>query len=201
MEPGLRTRASHDDRSRVTEVLAGAYADGRLDHEEFEERTSAAGGARYLDELAPLVGDLRVEGAELVPAPVRLPATHPASLAPSGSQGSAWSVGVLGGQERSGAWQVAPRHTGVFVMGGGTIDLRQAVFNSPEVVLTITAIMGGCTILVTPDTEVVCHGIGIMGGFGSDRATIPADPSRPRVVVRGLAVWGGCGIVRKELGE
>jgi hypothetical protein len=51
-------RASDDDRDRVHQVLAQAYAEGRLDREEFDERTDAVAGARTLGELPALVGDL-----------------------------------------------------------------------------------------------------------------------------------------------
>lgn len=197
--PQFRTRASHGDRDRITETLSLAYADGRLDAEEFEERSTAAGTARFLDELDHLVTDLQVpEFSRATLAPYTAPL--PARVDPT-AHGSGWSIGIMGGQERSGTWTVAPHHNGLFIMGGGSIDLREAVFTSAEVVITITAIMGGCSIVVTPDTEVICSGIGIMGAFGSDAAEVEANPSRPRVRVRGLALMGGCAIVRREVGE
>jgi len=51
-------RASDLDRGIVQQALTEAYADGRLDREEFDERTEQATGARTLGELVPLVGDL-----------------------------------------------------------------------------------------------------------------------------------------------
>lgn len=51
-------RASDRDRNVVHQLLAEAYADGRLDREEFDLRTEQTGSARTLGELPALVGDL-----------------------------------------------------------------------------------------------------------------------------------------------
>ena len=51
-------RASDADRDVVHQVLTEAYADGRLDREEYDERSAAALPARTLGELPPLVADL-----------------------------------------------------------------------------------------------------------------------------------------------
>lgn len=51
-------RASDADRDVVQQVLVEAYADGRLDREEFDSRSEAAGTARKLGDLPPLVADL-----------------------------------------------------------------------------------------------------------------------------------------------
>jgi hypothetical protein len=51
-------RASDADRDVVHRLLGGAYADGRLTREEFDERSAATLGARTLGELPPLISDL-----------------------------------------------------------------------------------------------------------------------------------------------
>lgn len=51
-------RASTADRSVACDFLAEAYADGRLDREEFDERTDTANTAKTLGELPPLLSDL-----------------------------------------------------------------------------------------------------------------------------------------------
>jgi hypothetical protein len=64
-------RASDADRDVVQQVLVEAYADGRLDREEFDSRSEAASAARTLGELPPLIADLvaRVP-RDFAPAPV-----------------------------------------------------------------------------------------------------------------------------------
>lgn len=55
-------RASDSDRDVVAGVLTEAYADGRLDREEFDTRSAAAASARTLGELPALVADLVAVG-------------------------------------------------------------------------------------------------------------------------------------------
>lgn len=54
-----RPRASDAQRTAVWEVLDSAFADGRLDHFEHFERTRTASRAKFVDELHPLIADLR----------------------------------------------------------------------------------------------------------------------------------------------
>jgi hypothetical protein len=51
-------RASDADREVIHGVLAEAFADGRLDRAEYDERSSAVLAARTLGALPPLVADL-----------------------------------------------------------------------------------------------------------------------------------------------
>jgi Domain of unknown function (DUF1707) len=51
-------RASDRDRDVVLRVLGDGYADGRLTHEEYDERADAAAAARTLGDLAPIIADL-----------------------------------------------------------------------------------------------------------------------------------------------
>jgi hypothetical protein len=63
-------RASDADRNVIHNLLTEAFADGRLDRDEYDERTSAAMQARTLGQLPPLVVDLVPNGPLL---PARLP--------------------------------------------------------------------------------------------------------------------------------
>lgn len=51
-------RASDAERDLVRQMLAGAFAEGRLDREELDERTDAVDTARTLGDLPPIVADL-----------------------------------------------------------------------------------------------------------------------------------------------
>jgi hypothetical protein len=72
-------RASDLDRGVVQQALTEAYADGRLDREEFDERSEKALASRTLGELVPLVGDL-VSPTTLATTSSRLAAATPADL-------------------------------------------------------------------------------------------------------------------------
>jgi hypothetical protein len=56
--PDPRLRVSDADRERAMADLAGHYADGRLDHEEYDERLDAIWTARTRADLAVLFSDL-----------------------------------------------------------------------------------------------------------------------------------------------
>ncbi|GAA4365529.1 DUF1707 domain-containing protein [Nocardioides caricicola] len=51
-------RASDHDRAVVHQVLAEAYADGRLDREEYDERSQRVDGLRVLGDFRPILDDL-----------------------------------------------------------------------------------------------------------------------------------------------
>ena len=51
-------RAADRDRDVVLQVLAEAYADGRLDRQEYDERAESTSHTKTLGELPPLIGDL-----------------------------------------------------------------------------------------------------------------------------------------------
>ena len=51
-------RASDADREVIHGVLAEAFADGRLDRSEYDERSASVLAARTLGELPPIVADL-----------------------------------------------------------------------------------------------------------------------------------------------
>ena len=56
-------RASDRDRGVIESVLADAFAEGRLSHAEYDERSDAAMSSRTLGELMPLISDLPVARA------------------------------------------------------------------------------------------------------------------------------------------
>jgi len=50
------------------------------------------------------------------------------------------------------------------IMGGIEMDIRKATFIEREVSLTLTAIMGGITLIVPDDIAITCQGTAILGG-------------------------------------
>ncbi len=64
-------RVSDAERSQVAEALARHYSDGRLDHDELEERLQAAMAAKTRGDLEPLLADLPDVVAPPPPPPPR----------------------------------------------------------------------------------------------------------------------------------
>lgn len=180
------TRASHADRNAIAERLRDAFADGRLDEEEFDVRIQLALSARTVDELRPLLADLGVTGGTL-PAPA--PMTAP--VVPGGGPRHSMVVAVMGGAERKGRWRVPAEATALALMGGIELDLRAATLTSPVTTIRAVAIMGGVDIIVPPGVRVEMNGIPLMGGGDSrvDDEHLPL--TAPVVKVQYLAIMGG----------
>lgn len=197
-----RARVSDADRDRVAEFLREAAAVGRLDHEELEERLEATFSAKVYADLTPLVIDLPYAAGEVLPVQAAPPAAV-RIVAPGSTGQPAYgsSMAVMSGFERKGAWEVPARHTAFVLMGGGDIDLREALFTSQEVTIYANAVMGGIDVIVNPWTRISVEGVGLMGAFeeGKHKAAPEIGPHSPHVRVRGLALMGAVTVVRKPM--
>lgn len=185
-------RISDDDRHKVAEVLREAAGDGRIDLSELDERLEAAYSAKTYADLVPITVDLPAHG-EVVqhrPAPSPVPAaTYTGSIA------------VMSETKRRGVWLVESRHSALAVMGSVLIDLREAQFTSPEVVITANAVMGEVKVLVNPTTVVIVEGTAIMGEYTEQRARAAAEltPGSPVVRVKGFALMGSVNVQRRAM--
>ena len=79
--PDPRLRISDSDRERAMADLARHYADGRLDHEEYDERLDAIWTARTRADLAVLFSDLPRPQVSYPPAKPAAQAGRSAGLA------------------------------------------------------------------------------------------------------------------------
>ena len=130
----------------------------------------------------------------LVPAPIAS-ASNPAGAPPERR------VRKIATEEAFCTRDVAEALRDVLRQGGANLDLRQATFAAREVVITVNAFMGGASIIVGPHTHVVVEGIGIMGGYSGPSGLVDAvlDESSPTVRIKGVAVWGGVSVERKQM--
>jgi hypothetical protein len=183
-------RASDADREQTAETLRQAAGDGRLTLGELDQRLEAAYAAKTYAELEKLTEDLPAAGAPVLAG--SLPARRF-----GGTPTSRFGLALLSGFERAGRW-VAPRHfTAVAVMGGGSIDMRDASFAEQTVRITAVAVMGGIDIVVPEDAEVRVHGLPLLGGFGGHRLSGTGKPGGPTVIVAGVAIMGGVDVRRR----
>ncbi|MDQ6933682.1 MAG: DUF1707 domain-containing protein [Actinomycetota bacterium] len=186
-------RISDADRHRVAELLREAAGDGRIDLTELDSRLDSTYAAKTYADLVPITRDLpELAGHQ--------PVARGGSQIVSGPA-SQNRVAIMSGFDRRGVW-VVPEHLNFFaLMGGANLDMRQAEFAAREVVVTVTAIMGGADIIVSPHVNVVIDGFGIMGGFSGPSERIPAalDASSPTLRVRGFTLMGGVSVRRRRL--
>ncbi|MBD0670662.1 DUF1707 domain-containing protein [Streptomyces sp. CBMA156] len=181
-------RVSDADREKVAELLRDAYAEGRLDADEHAERIEAAYAAKTFGDLAPLTRDLPARPLSFEKPPLNAPQAPPQ---PPARQESPWVVAVFGGASRKGRWRVGSKLSAFAAFGGVEIDLGDAVFESPEVEITVMAMFGGVDVRVPENVSLHGSGIGLFGGFDVREQTA-ADPYAPVVRVKGLALFGGC---------
>ncbi|MEY9878359.1 hypothetical protein ABH931_007886 [Streptacidiphilus sp. MAP12-33] len=180
-------RASDADRERVAAALRDAYAEGRLDVEEHSQRLDAAYAAKTLGELVPLTRDLpaheqvRPRAAPSASAPEPLPVSGP---------GDNEVVAIFGGAVRKGRFRTGRFMRARAIFGGITIDLSEAVFDGPELVIEVSAIFGGVEVKVPDHVSLHGGGAGIFGGFDV-REEEGTEPNGPVVTIRGKAVFGG----------
>jgi hypothetical protein len=189
-------RASDAERNQAIDRLRAAYVEGRLDQEEFDERSSTALKARTIGQLERLFDDL--------PASYRqgAPAYHAHSQGPvvrPGPGGNRVSIAILSGVDRKGPWRVPVDSTAFALMGGVQLDLRGAILSGPVTTITAVAIMGGIEITVPPGIRVESSGFGFMGGWDNRARNDRTAPDAPVLRVRGVAFMGGVEIRTKEL--
>lgn len=203
-------------RQEAIDRLCEAFADDRLEVEEFERRLELVHRASIADELTRLLADLpaarpparreapgepAIEGA-VAPVPAHRRGRGPA-LQPAGSvPGVSVVAGILGGATRTGNWRPARTNYAIGIMGGFELDLRDAVLPPGVTEIRVFAMWGGGEIIVPPDVVLDVSAIGIMGGF-EEKYYAPADaaPDAPIVRVTGLAIMGGAEIQVRHPGE
>jgi hypothetical protein len=193
-------RISDTDRHKVAEILREAAGEGRLDLEELDERLEAAYGAKVYGELVPLLADLPAQQDVPMPRAGSTPVRRPGSV-PVHATRHDTSFAVMGSQDRAGVWEIGPTHTAFTLMGGIRLDLRQAVFGSPEVVVNANAVMGSVDIVVNAATRVAVDGVGVMGDFSQTRDKVEPQvgADSPLVRVKGIALMGSVCVVRKAM--
>ncbi|WP_151640345.1 DUF1707 domain-containing protein [Corynebacterium sp. 11A] len=218
-----RLRASDYDRSRVLDYLAQAYADGRLDYSEFDERSSAASTSRFMDELSPLLEDLggtqehlavsptyslpprsasaQYEAEQWAPRPKQEQAIARITRRVVGGTGSAYSLSVFGANSFSGGSTLATRHDAIVLFSGASLDLRAAQLESMHTTITLNVMFGGCDIIVPEGMRVIMNPLTFFGDSSLKvKGAVRVDPSElpstaPSVTIKGFVLFGGCDVI------
>jgi len=178
-EPSRPVRASDQDREAVVQRLQAAFAEGRLDDDEFDQRMRAALTARTSANLAPLLDDLPAAAAR--PAAAATPGRAPGRLA----------VALKSSVRRAGRWRVPDRFTSVVYKGSGLLDLRAAELTAHETTMVAVAYKSRIDILVPPGIRVEMEGFGVTKGWSADEEwEDKLSRDAPVVHIRGIAYKG-----------
>ncbi len=173
----------------MVQRVQDAFAEGRLDDAEFDERTRAALTARTHAELDVLLADLPAAAAGPAPA---VPGRGPGRFA----------IALKSSVRRAGRWRVPERYTAVVYKGGGWHDLRAAELSGPVTTFVAVAYKSRVTILVPPNVRVEMTGFGVTQGPQDEEDAdyrLPADA--PVIHVRGIAYKGTVEIVTRPPGR
>jgi hypothetical protein len=162
----------------VLQRVQDAFAEGRLNDVEFDERMRAALNARTYGELDVLMTDLPAAAASRATAVSPVTGPAPGKLA----------IAYKGSVRRAGRWRVPERYTTVVYKGTGIIDLRVADLTGPVTTIRAVAYKSRVTILVPPGVRAEISGSGVDQNEAINNLPLPADA--PLVHVRALAYKG-----------
>jgi hypothetical protein len=200
MEPADQTanqelRVGDRDRDAVVQRLQQAFAEGRLDDEEFDQRTRAALTARLSSDLALLTRDL----------PARTAAARPVAAGPTGGRAPGrFAIAYKTNIRRAGRWRVPEQFRAIVYKGSGHIDLRAADLSAPVTTLYAIAYKSNIDVLVPLGVRVELEGFGVSKGWSAEEdleSRLPADA--PVVHVRGIGYKGTVEVSTKprDLGQ
>jgi len=177
-------RASDRERDAVVQRIQQAFAEGRLDDADFDERMRAALTARTHADLDVLLTDL--------PA-----AATPGGAPATGRGPGRFSVALKSSVRRAGRWRVPDRYTTVVYKGDGWLDLRAAELSGPVTTFFAVAYKSRVTILVPPGVRVEMTGFGVTQGTAEEDPGYRLAADAPVIHVRGLAYKGAVEITTR----
>src|SRR5580693_10765173 len=176
---GAGVRVSDRERDAVVQRVQAAFADGRLDDTEFDERMRAALTSRTRGDLDVLLTDL--------PAETAAPGAAPAA---AGRGPGRVAIALKSSVRRGGRWRVPERYTTVVYKGSGWLDLRAAELSGPVTTFVAVAYKSRVTILVPPGLRVEMTGFGVTQGADEQDPGYRLATDAPVIHVRGVAYKG-----------
>ncbi|WP_327087183.1 DUF1707 domain-containing protein [Nonomuraea sp. NBC_01738] len=174
MSHNSQVQASDDERERVVQRLQLAFAEGRLDTAEIDERLHAALTARTQGELSTVLADLPGESRA---EPVRIRSGN----------------GIV----RRGEWRV-PRELSVECgYGGVELDLSRAIIDDQVVDIELVLPYGSARIVLPHDATVDADGVVTEWGRMTYQAVRQRGAPRVHVRVKGHLGYGRLKIVHR----
>lgn len=179
-QPDPNMRVSNAEREAIIAKLHAATEEGRLDLDEFADRSRQAYEARTYGEVERLLADLpEGTGSVAVPA-AKAPVEGPAELRlnPVGS-----SV------ERRGEWIVPPRVVVTGSMSSVKLDCRHAVINGSTVRIDVDFNMSSLEVVLPAGAHAVDDGVKATFGSVTNLASYKGERG-VRFVIAGHARLG-----------
>jgi len=168
--------ASNVERDAAARRLQAAFAEHRLNDDEFELRIRRALTARTTAELDRLTADLPTAAPALVIA------------ARGGRKPGRFAVALKSSISRVGRWTLPRRFFSLVYKGSGLLDLRTAQFSADETTITAVSYKSRTEILLPAGIRVELGGTGV--STIGDPATGEQPAGAPLVRIRGVAYRG-----------
>jgi hypothetical protein len=184
--PDPNIRLSNADRETLIGRLHAATEEGRLDLDEFAERSARVYEAKTYADVERLLADLPAEDRALA-VPKRSKAIVDApdlDLQPVHSH-----------VKRQGAWTVPARITTRQKHSAVTLDCREAHFGAPDVDLKVDLTHSKITVILPPNASAVDEGVQLHGGTVVNKCHHSTDG--PRIHLTGTSRYGKA-VIRYE---
>ncbi|MCX2930547.1 DUF1707 domain-containing protein [Mycobacterium sp. CVI_P3] len=170
-------RVSDADRNGTLRRLHNAVALGLIDIGEFEERSAQVSAARMQTDLEILVDDLPGPGAIVTSAADRVELR-----------------GWMGSLKRHGEWMVPTRLALVRRMGSVDLDLTNARFAGPVVVIELDMVRGSVDLRLPIGASASIDDVTVYAGSARDRRKDAPAEGTPHVVLTGRVVLGSVNV-------
>ncbi len=175
--------ASNAERDAVAQRLQVAFAEHRLNDDEFDQRIRAALTARSTGELDQLTADL--------PAITAARASAAPGSGAAGRKPGKLAIAMKSSISRAGRWTVPQRFYSVVYKGSGLLDLRAAELTAPVTTIFAVAYKSRTEILLPAGVRVELGGTGVsMVSDEADSAAGLFAADAPVVQIRGVAYKG-----------
>ncbi len=190
-------------RERAVEVLMEHFSNDVMDLDEFEGLLDAVNGCSTASELRDLLSKLPpVESSEPVTNVVPARGGEPVVVDADRVRDHGFMISVLGGSNRAGRW-IPPRKTfALGVLGGTSLDFREALLGPGITDVNVLALLSGVEIIVPPEMTVEVDGMAVCGGFSHETdEPLRSNPDLPTLRIRGLVVLGNVNVEVRLPGE
>lgn len=140
---------SSSERERACARAAAACTQGRVTLGAYSDLVEIFQGTQERAGFDQALQDLR--GAETT------------AMVPSGARMTSSLVAVLSGHDQKGAMRLGPQTQAVAVLGGVTLDLREATVSGPVTTIRTFSFWGGIHIRIPPGIHVETTSVPILG--------------------------------------
>jgi hypothetical protein len=190
---------SAEQRDAAVTRLTQAFAEGRLELEDLEQRLDIAARCTSVADLKLTLTGLGTSTAlPALSAEPDVPVPAP-SFRTDRPRASPRTIVVMSGTHRRGRWVPAPVHRVYALMGGAKLDLRDAELRPGVTEIRLNVLMGGVRVIVSPDLDLEVDGWVFMGGIEKrDLHPAPLETQLRRVRIRARIVLGRLDVKVRE---